>query len=651
MHRERIREGGRVLAVSRRRFVQGMAGGAAIAGLDWGGWHAFAETGHSAPATLSGTHFELVIDSLPVNFTGRRSLATAVNGSVPGPTLRWREGDLVTVAVTNRLKASTSIHWHGIRVPADMDGVPGLSFRGIAPNETFVYRIPVLQSGTYWYHSHSRLQEQTGLMGALIVERQDKETVEFDREYVVLLTDWTDGNPEGIFSNLKEQSEYYNYHRRTADTFFSDAKKNGLGPTISDRLMWGRMNMTPTDIADVSSSAYTYLLNGHAPSANWTGLFQSGERVRLRFINGSAMTFFDIRVPGLAMTVVQFDGNDIEPVTIDEFRIGVAETYDVIVQPFENAAYTIFAQSQDRTGYARGTLAPRAGMTAEVPPMDPRPMRTMMDMGMGGMAGMNMAGMDGMKAMDMPTNGKSDPEQQGMMAGMDMGDSGKAPMSGMSDHEDASSMQRMAGMVMGSETGRTPFPQPGPQAMPLPGAIHTEAKLKPAKPVHMHLGPQVDQISMNVRGRLEDPGDGLNGIGRRVLTYADLRARYCCVDGRPPTREIELHISGNMERYIWGFNGEKFSNSKPIELKLGERVRFVLINDTMMDHPIHLHGLWSELENGHGEFNPYKHTIIIKPSERVSYLVSADTPGRWAFHCHLMYHMEAGMFRIVVVSP
>jgi CopA family copper-resistance protein len=616
-------EEGRALTVSRRRFVQGLAGGAVVAGLDWGGLHALAETGHGAPATLSGSHFELVTDSLPVNFTGRSSLATAVNGSVPGPTLRWRQGDVVTVGVTNRLKESTSIHWHGMRVPADMDGVPGLSFRGIASNETFVYRIPVLQSGTYWYHSHSRLQEQTGLMGALIVEPQEKETIEFDREYVVQLTDWTDGNPATIFSNLKEESEYYNYHQRTAGTFFSDAKKNGLRSTISNRLMWGRMNMTPTDFADVTSATYTYLLNGNAPSANWTGLFQPGERVRLRFINSSAMTIFDVRIPGLAMTVVQSDGNDVEPVTVDEFRIGVAETYDVIVQPAGNAAYTIFAQSQDRSGYARGTLAPAAGMTAAIPPMDPQPMRTMMDMGMGGMTGMNMAGMDGMKAKDMPANGKSDSEQPGMMAGM----------------------------LMGSKSGRTPFPQPGPRAMPLPGAIHTEVKLKPANPVHMHLGPQVDQVSMKASGRFGDPGDGLNGNGRRVLTYADLRARFRGVDGRAPSREIELHISGNMERYIWGFNGEKFSNSQPIELKLGERVRFVLINDTMMDHPIHLHGLWSELENGHGEFNPYKHTVIVKPSERVSYLVSADTPGRWAFHCHLMYHMEAGMFRTVVVSP
>src|SRR3984893_11631966 len=400
-----------VSPISRRRFVQGLAVGGAVVALDRGGRLAFGETGQQqTPTTLTGKDFELTIDSLPVNFTGRHSIATAVNGSVPGPVLRWREGDRVTVAVTNRLKVPTSIHWHGIRVPTDMDGVPGLSYRGIAPGKTFLYRIAVVQSGTYWYHSHSRSQEQTGLVGALIVERRDKDSIEFDREYVVFLSDWTDTHPETIFSNLKQQSDYYNYHQLTVRNFLSEAKKKGLRPTISDRLAWARMYMSPTDISDVSGATYTYLLNGNAPNANWTGLYQPGERIRLRFINASSMTFFDVRVPGLQMTVVQADGNDVEPVTVDEFRIGVAETYDVIVQPQNDAAYTIFAQPEDRSGYARGTLAPRMGMTAAVPPMDPRPMRTMVDMGMGNMAGMkmgdkagmDMSGMDGMKQKAKP---------------------------------------------------------------------------------------------------------------------------------------------------------------------------------------------------------------------------------------------------------
>ena len=634
------------ISISRRQFVQGMASAGALAAFGGNSLPALGESAEQKPTELSGKHFELTLDAVPVNFTGRHTVATGVNGSSPGPTLRWREGDTITIAVTNRLNEPGSIHWHGMRIPTEMDGVPGLSYRGIAPGETFVYRFPVLQSGTYWYHSHSQFQEQTGLLGALVIEPRDPYPVEFDREYVVLLSDWTDANPESIFSNLKQESDYYNYHRHTVASFFSDAKEKGAGATLAGRMPWARMNMSPNDIADVSGATYTYLLNGNSPRANWTGLFRPGERVRLRFINGSSMTIFDVRIPGLAMTVVQADGNAVEPVVVDEFRMGVAETYDVIVQPTANDAYTIFAQAEDRTGFARGTLTPKLGLVAAVPPMDPRPTRTMMDMGMGSMAGMKTGGM---KGMDM--SGKKGMDMAGMN-GMQMGAatkaSGGSTMPAMSDD----AHRAMRGMEMSSGTGLTPFPQPGPntKAMTDPGAGAEEVKLAPSKLLKMRVGPQVVAVPMKVSSRLNDPGDGLENNGRRVLTYADLRARYRGVDGRPPTREIELHLTGNMERFIWGFNGQKFSSAEPIELKLGERIRIVLINDSMMEHPIHLHGLWSELENGHGAFNPYKHTILVKPAERVSYLVSADTPGRWAYHCHLLYHMHAGMFRTVVVS-
>jgi len=657
----------RYMPVSRRDFVHALAIGgtmAAVAALR--GWSAFAASTPRTPAILTGTDFDLKIDSWPVDFTGRRSFATAVNGSVPGPTLRWREGDTVTLAVTNRMKKSASIHWHGVRVPADMDGVPGLSYPGIDSGETFVYRFPVKQSGTYWYHSHTRFQEQTGLLGALIIEPQYGDPIEFDREYVVMLTDWTDTDPETVFGNLKEESEYYNFHQRTVGTFFSDVRRHGLRSTISDRLLWARMNMTPTDFADVTGATYAYLVNGNPPRANWTALFRPGEKVRLRFINGSSMTFFDVRIPGLLMTVVQADGNDVEPVVVDEFRIGVAETYDVIVEPKADAAYTIFAQSMDRSGYARGTLAPREGMTADVPPMDPRPLRTMVDMGMGNMGGMNMAGMDGMTEEDMKDirgmnmGGDQKTAAGAEAGGMDMQNMPDVKMDGAGERSAPGATQVFrsetendAPMRMGNDQGTIPFPQPGPGVMAVvvePMAGYRETKLELSNPVHMHLGPEVDMVPAHVTKRLNDAGDGLNGNGRRVLTYADLRARYKGADGRPPTHEIELHLSGNMQRYIWGFNGKTFAQSEPIDLKLGERVRIVLVNDTMMEHPIHLHGLWSELENGHGPFNPYKHTVIVKPSERVSYLVSADTPGQWAYHCHLLYHMQAGMFRAVVVS-
>ncbi|HYZ61631.1 MAG TPA: copper resistance system multicopper oxidase, partial [Acetobacteraceae bacterium] len=406
--------------LGRRRFVQGLtaAGGLAAAGGSLRPGMALA--GPGVPPALAGSNFDLAIDRMRVNFTGQPAVAHAVNASLPGPILRWRQGDTVTLNVTNRLSEPTSIHWHGIRSPSNMDGVPGLSFRGIAPGQTFTYRIPLLQSGTYWYHSHSMYQEQTGLYGALIVEPKAGYPVAFDRDYVVMLSDWSDEDPETVLSNLKGQSDYYNYGQRTVGTFFADARRHGLGPTIADRMEWGRMRMSPTDIADVTGATYTYLLNGTPPGANWTGLFRPGERVRLRLINGASMTFFDVRIPGLKMSVVEADGNSVIPVVVDELRLGVAETYDVIVQPTENRAYTIFAQSQDRSGYARGTLATRAGMQGPIPPMDPRPMRTMTDMGMGNMdmsgnmAGMNHGSMPGMNHDSMPGM------NHGSMPGMSM---------------------------------------------------------------------------------------------------------------------------------------------------------------------------------------------------------------------------------------
>lgn len=601
------------IIMPRRRLVQSMAAAGALAsfGLPRRAAHA-ASFGHPE---LNGSTFDLTIGDAPVNVTGSRTSATLVNQMLPGPVLHWRQGDTVTLRVRNTLSVPTSIHWHGIRSPADMDGVPALSFMGIKPGETFTYRIPLPehQTGTYWYHSHSAFQEQTGLYGAIVVEPRAGYKDRFERDYVVVLSDWTDQDPEQVVSNLKFQSDYYNFHKRTVGTFADDARRQGLGKTIADRLEWGRMRMSPTDIADVTGATYTYVLNGVAPGRNWTGLFRPGERVRLRFINASSMTFFDVRIPGLTMQVVQADGNDVEPVGVDEFRIGVAETYDVIVQP-KSEAYTIFAQSEDRTGFARGTLATRAGLTAPIPFLDRRPMRTMTDMGMGNMTGMDMGG--GKAAVQAGQGGSSMPGMDhGSMPGMKQGD--------------------MAGMAM-------------------PGMSHSGPGMtgKEGDPAGAKMDGQVgvDNVAMMPISRLDDPGDGLEHNGRRVLTYAMLRAREPGADPRPPSREITLHLTGNMQRYMWGFDGKKFSQAEQIHLKLGERVRFTLINDTMMEHPIHLHGLWSELENGQGDYRPYKHTVIVKPGEKLSYLVTADSPGAWAYHCHLLYHMEMGMFRTVVVA-
>ncbi|MBV2157800.1 copper resistance system multicopper oxidase [Achromobacter denitrificans] len=581
--------------LSRRRFVQGLAGGGALAAL--GGWRsALAVPAPAAAAELRGTEFHLEIGETPVNFTGAARIGTTVNGQLPAPLLRWREGDTVTLRVTNRLREQTSIHWHGILLPTEMDGVPGLSFPGIDPGQTYTYRFDVRQSGTYWYHSHSGFQEQTGLYGAIVIDPRRRDPIASDRDYTVLLSDWTDEDPMRLFNKLKIMPDYYNRIQPSIESLRAQARDQGWSAALSERLMWEQMRMNPSDLADVSGATYTFLTNGITPAGNWTGLFRPGERVRLRFINGSAMTYFDVRIPGLKMTVVAADGQDVRPVDVDEFRIGVAETYDVIVEPREDRAYTIFSQAMDRSGYARATLAPRAGMQTEVPTVDRVQLLGMMDMGM---------------AHDMGGGGHD-------MAGTTAG-GGHGAMPGM-DHGGHGSGAGQGGMV----EVKHPYPtERGVGNSMLPDVVST---------------------------RLDDPGVGLRDNGRRVLTYADLRSMREPADNRAPSREIELHLTGTMERYMWSFNGVKFSDAKPIVLRYGERVRFVLVNDTMMTHPIHLHGLWSDLESPDGAFQVRKHTISLNPAQRLSYRVSADARGNWAYHCHLLYHMEAGMFRAVVVE-
>ena len=549
--------------------------------------------------TFAG-EYDLLIEKKAINLTGRDRVATMINGSVPGPVLRFREGEDVTIRVTNRLDDPTSIHWHGIILPAGMDGVPGISFEGIAPGATFTYRFPVKQSGTYWYHSHSELQEQAGMYAPIIIEPTQREPYGYDREYVVMLSDWTDEDPHTVFAKLKKQNGYYNFQKRTALDFFRDVAENGWGATISDRLEWGRMRMDPTDIADVTGYTYTFLINGKPPGANWTALFKLRERVRLRFINGSAMTYFDVRIPGLSMSVVQADGQDVQPVTVDEFRIAVAETYDVIVELKEDRAYTIFAETMDRSGYARGTLAPRQGMSADIPPLRPRPLLTMADMGM--------------------SHGTMSESPAESMPEMDHG----AMMDGQGD-----GMHGMAHAAVAAD-----------KANDMTAMMHGPDD---------H-GRGNETIAMMPANRLNEPGIGLEDTGRRVLVYTDLRNVRPGYDLRPPSREIELHLTGSMKRFIWSFDGKKFSEAEPIRLRYGERVRFTFVNDTMMNHPLHLHGVFSELDNGAGAYKPRKHVINVKPAERLSFEVTADALGEWAFHCHLLYHMEAGMFRKIVVT-
>jgi len=611
----------------RRRFVQGLALGGAAAALGLRSGRALATPSTNAMPELSGTEFHLEIGEIPVNFTGAPRVATVINGSLPGPILRWREGTEVTLRVTNRLRVQTSLHWHGIVLPADMDGVPGFSFPGIAPGETFVYRFPVRQSGTYWYHSHSKFQEQTGVFAPLIIDPAGPDPLRSDREHVVMLNDWTDKDPDLIYATLKRQSDFFNFAQPTAPQFFHDVANMGLQNALAKRRMWNTMRMMPTDLSDVSGATYTYLMNGASPATNWTGLFRPGERVRLRFINGSASTLFDVRIPGLKLTVVAADGQAVEPVDVDEFRIATAETYDVIVQPDADRAFTIFAQSMDRTGFARGTLAPRAGMEAEVPRVDARPWLSMVDM-MGAMGvGMDMGGMShghgGNMHHDSPMADMPMPHDA--MQGMQHGD-----LAGM-DHAgiDQAAMNHgaMPGMQHGNGT-----------AMPTVHHARTE------------YGYTTDMRVDMPRTNLDDPGVGLRNNGWRVLTYADLHTLGGSLYNTPPQREIELHLTGNMERFVWSFDGQKYSDAKPVHFRYGERLRIVLVNDTMMTHPIHLHGMWSEVESPDGEFQVRKHTVNVQPAQRVTYLVTADARGHWAYHCHLLYHMEAGMFREVVVA-
>ncbi|NOY66934.1 MAG: copper resistance system multicopper oxidase [Gammaproteobacteria bacterium] len=599
-------------SLSRRQFVKGLAAGGTILGLGLKPFQVKASTWQQrlGPQILRGTLFNLVYSPTRVNITGNERFATAVNGSVPGPVIRWREGDNVTLNLTNNLAEDTSIHWHGIILPYQMDGVPGISFPGVKPGETFTYKFPVIQSGTYWYHSHSGFQEQTGAYGAIIIDPKEPEPFSYDRDYVVMLSDWSDENPDDIYAKLKKRSDYYNFRERTIGEQMSEMHQKGLSQYLNDRSMWNRMRMSDRDISDVTGYTYTFLMNGVTPADGWLGLFKRGERVRLRIINASAMTFFDMRIPGLKMTVVAADGQYVQPVSVDEFRIGVAETYDVLVEPKDDRAYAIFAQAIDRSGYARGTLTPDPGLTIDVPALDPAPILTHGDMGM------SMAGM-GHDMANMKTRSKP-------MPGMDhsrhnMGD--KSPMNNKG--------MKMK-PVMGS--GKAGY-----------GSQHM------VKHASTEFGPHVDMRPENPQYRIDDPGVGLRNNGRKVLTYADLFKLGKTYDPREPGREIDLHLTGSMTRYMWSMNGIKFADAEPLRLKFGERVRINFYNDTMMNHPMHLHGMWSDLETGDPEHIPRKHTVIVQPGARISYLISADALGSWAYHCHLLYHMP-GMFRKVVVS-
>lgn len=634
--------------ISRREILKGIGAAGMLAALQGlvpaYARSGFGETSAQIGGELSGNVIDLTIAETPFRVNGRTATAKTINGTLPGPIIRLKEGQDVTLRVTNRLKETSSIHWHGILLPPAMDGVPGVSFKGIEPGETFVYQFPIKQYGTYWYHSHSPGQEQAGVYAPLIIDPVKPDPVKYDREYVVVLSDWSFMSEREMIGKLKKESGFFNFQRRTMGEFISDVKNYGWSPTWKNYKMWAEMRMDATDFADVTGAVYTYLMNGLSAESNWTGLFTPGERLRLRFINVGAMTFHDVRIPGLKMTVVQADGQNVQPVEVDEFRFGPAETYDVIVTPTENRAYTIFSEALDRSGYTRGTLAPRPGMSSEIPKRRPRSLRTMDDMGMNMEGGMDMEMME----LEMDKNAKAGSMPM-EMHGMDM----NMPMN------------KNMSMPDMPKTDKTPMPKqaapkmdnmqmPKSHDMPMADMNNMPKSEIPGKSPVKHnsdkhgIGNQM--IPDQTRSQLDNPGVGLGGDGRRVLVYTDLKALEKFYDTRPPQRELELHATGHMERFMWSFDGKKFSAAEPVHFRFGERLRWTFVNDTMMEHTFHLHGMWMHLENGAGDYLPRKHTVIVKPAERVSVAITADERGPWAFHCHLIMHMEAGMFRVVLVS-
>ena len=651
-------------ALDRRQLLRGaaVAGGGLAFSAYIRAWAQPVSGGIVKPLpTLSGTDIALTINSFTLPVDGKPTPAIGVNGTVPAPLLRLKEGQKVRLAVSNALDVESSIHWHGLLVPFPMDGVPGISFPGIKAKSSFLYEFPIIQSGTYWYHSHSGAQEQEGLYGPIVIDPAGPDPVAYDREHVIVLADHSPLRGETIFRKLKQEAGYFNYQRQTLAGLLA-----GRDQTLKERLEWGKMRMDPTDLSDVTGSTYTYIINGFGPIDNWTALFTPGERVRLRFINAAAQTNFNVRIPGLPMTVVQADGQNVQPVTTDEFQIAVAETYDVIVTP-EDRAYTLVGEAIDRSGLARATLAPRAGMSAPVPPLRPRPITTMKDMGMGDMGGMDMKN-------PTATRGADPTAEQNRSAGLAQatgwtgaaaamtapasGGSGMAAMPDMAAQGGAAS----PGMAMGSGMAGMDHSQ-------MPGMDHSQvagmsghgsgdmggmdmSMRNPKNAPGVKMGPGVQTISPMPTDRTGERPQGLETVDHRVLTYRDLMALTPNPDVRAPSRSLDIHLTGNMERYMWSFDGVKLSDpADPIPFRNGERVRVNLINDTMMPHPIHLHGHFFELVTGHGDHAPRKHTVNVAPGGKVTFDVTADAPGDWAFHCHNLFHMTAGMMRVVTVRP
>ena len=583
--------------------------------------------------------YDLTIAEQTVNITGKPLKRITVNGKFVAPLLEFEEGDDAVIRVHNKLKnQDSSIHWHGLLLPGIMDGVPGFNkFNGIAPNKTYEYKFKVRQNGTYWYHSHSKGQEQDGLYGAFVIYPKDKTPLtaaeKTDKDYVVLLSDFHNSTSDQIMKNIKKEADYYQNRRETVFDVLKQVKRDGLKATWQDRSMWNQMRMLKTDMSDVTG--YTFLMNGKTPQQNWTGNFKAGEKVRLRFINASAMSFFDVRIPNLKMTVVSADGQPVKPVPVDEFRIGTAETYDVIVEP-KQAHYQIEAESIDRTGFSVGTLHEESSPAVkqiEMPKSRPRALLTMEDMGMShdmsSMKDMNHD-MSSMKGMDHDMSSmKGMNHDMSSMKGMDH------DMSSMKDmNHDMSSMK-------GMNHDMSSMKDMDHDMSSMKGMDHdmpmNSATVKAAS----------DKNDNTVFGW----ANASTPEGNKALQYSDLQSLDPQKDTRAAEREIEIRLGGNMERYIWTINGKKFNEADPLVVKYGERIRLKFVNDSMMAHPMHLHGMFMQLENGQDPSNmPNKHTVIVPPGKTITTLLTADELGEWAIHCHLLYHMSAGMMNKLIVA-
>lgn len=624
--------------LDRRQLLRGAAliGGTAALRAWTPAWAQTVSAGITAPIpSLEGADITLQIARQTMMIDGRRSRAIGINGTVPAPLLRLKEGRKVRLHVVNDLDEDSSLHWHGLLVPPDQDGVPGISYPGIRARTTFSYEFTLRQSGTYWYHSHSGTQEQAGLYGPIVIDPAGTDPVAYDREHVIVLSDHSFMSPDLILARLKQQAGYFDYQQQTLAGLLASRDQ-----TLKQRLQWGRMRMDPTDISDVTGATYAYLVNGHGPSDNWTALFTPRQRVRLRFVNASSMTTFNVRVPGLPLTIVQADGQNVRPVETDEFQIGVAETYDVIVSPPDDRAYTLVGEAVDRSGMARATLAPRPGMTAPVPPLRKRPVATMKDMGMD-MGGMDMSG--GM-SRGVDTTAEQNASRLLASAAPEPMSPTKPSTGGMA--MGAMHMDGMSGMA-GMDHGSMDHPaHAGMSGMDMSSMSMRDFSKAP----HVKKDAGVQTIAPMPMDRTGEPGQGLENTGHRVLTYRDLVALEANPDTRAPSRSIDVHLTGNMERYMWSIDGEKMSDTMaPIAFRYGERVRVNLINDTMMTHPIHLHGHFFELVTGHGDHAPRKHTVNVQPGGKLSFDLTADNEGDWAFHCHMLMHMLSGMMRVVSV--